>query len=134
MRSLRPETEQVVESLFEKRGFKVFHPEKVLLDEQVSVIRDAKWLAGLVGSQLHLAVFSTAVAPRLFRICPSFHASKLDGTIMHSLGGSLYHFQPADFGRLDAQEQHLGQFQRSWDISPEDLLRLEAEIDKWLES
>jgi len=134
MRSLKPETEVLVEDYFKKRGFEIIHPQDLSFEEQISTVRHAKFVAGLVGSQLHLAVFLKSAAPKMFRICPKFHWNGIDGAIMQSVGGALHSFHAVDFGRSAEEEHTIPKFHRSWGISPEDLLRLESEIDKWLES
>lgn len=132
MRSLCSETEIFVEDLFVRRGFEIFHPQELQFSQQIALAREAKWLAGLVGSQMHLAVFTKAQLPKMFRICPSFHTWSPDSAIMNSLGGSLDNFIASDFGQIDSAEINLPKYQQSWDISPDDLQKLEQQIDRWL--
>ncbi len=133
-RALCVETEILVEDLFAKRGFDIVHPQDFSLAEQIAKVRDAKWLAGLVGSQMHLAVFSNVPAPKMFRIAPTFHRVFWDIPIMQSLGGNLHDFVAADFGLGAEHNQPWGPKNRSWDISPADLHRLDQEISHWLET
>ena len=47
-----------VEGYFEQRGYSVLRPEKFSLPEQAALFRDAKVVAGFLGSQLYCQVFS----------------------------------------------------------------------------
>ena len=50
--------EDKIEKIFKKLGFKIFYPEKLSLKEQVSLIKGAKYLAGLSGSACHNAIYA----------------------------------------------------------------------------
>lgn len=49
--------EIVVQKIFEKNGYKIIYPEKLSLDEQIGLIKNARVLAGCAGTALHLALF-----------------------------------------------------------------------------
>ncbi len=131
-RSLDGETERFIEDFFARNGFEIVHPQELSLVEQIGKVRHAKRLAGLVGSQMHLAVFSNAVSPKMFRIRPKFHPVFWDIPILHSLGGSLHDFVAEDFGVPNENDRPNQPKNRSWNISTDDLTRLEDEFKRWI--
>jgi hypothetical protein len=131
-RSLDGEAERFVEDVFARNGFEIVHPQELSLTEQIGKVRDAKRLAGLVGSQMHLAVFSNAVSPKMFRIRPKFHPVFWDIPILDSLGGSLHDFVVEDFGVPNEHDRPNQPKNRSWNISPDDLIRLEDAMKRWI--
>lgn len=56
-KSLRAENEAEVEREFARRGFRIVFPEQITFREQVNLVRNAKFLAGIGGSALHLSGF-----------------------------------------------------------------------------
>jgi capsular polysaccharide biosynthesis protein len=52
--------EEAVENLFRERGFAVVYPETLAFSQQVNIAANAKVIAGLDGSALHLAAFMDA--------------------------------------------------------------------------
>ena len=133
-RSLNPETERLVETIFSRHGFEIVHPQEISFAEQILKVRTADRLAGLVGSQMHLAVFSNSTAPKMFRVRPKFHPVPWDFAILDSLGGSLHDFVAEDFGAPNKNDRPDQPKKRSWDISPEDLTRLDEDVTQWLAS
>lgn len=55
-RRLRNESE--IESLFERYGFRIIHPELLPIEAQIALFSDARMIAGLGGSAMHNTVFS----------------------------------------------------------------------------
>lgn len=51
------ENEPEIEQWFREQGFVVVHPEKLSLSEQIGLVRNADWVAGLDGSALHMSLF-----------------------------------------------------------------------------
>ena len=49
--------EGTVEKIFEKNGYKIIYPETLPLEQQISLIKNCKFLAGCAGTALHLALF-----------------------------------------------------------------------------
>lgn len=49
--------EGVVQNIFEKNGYKIIYPETMSLVEQISLVKNCKYLAGCAGTALHLALF-----------------------------------------------------------------------------
>lgn len=49
--------EGVVQKIFEKNGYKIIYPETMPLVEQISLVKNCKYLAGCAGTALHLALF-----------------------------------------------------------------------------
>lgn len=49
--------EEKIQRIFEKNGYKIIYPETLPLPQQIGLIRNCKYLAGLAGTALHLALF-----------------------------------------------------------------------------
>lgn len=49
--------EEQVQKIFEKNGYKIVYPETMSLEQQISLIKNCKYLAGCAGTALHLALF-----------------------------------------------------------------------------
>ncbi len=49
--------EEVLETIFEKRGFEILHPQELTFFEQIARMRACRLLAGCSGSALHQALF-----------------------------------------------------------------------------
>ena len=49
--------EEVVQKIFEKNGYKIVYPETLLLEKQIALVKNCKFLAGCAGTALHLALF-----------------------------------------------------------------------------
>lgn len=47
-----------MDEMMEELGFKVIHPEQLDIEEQLKIAGDARILAGLSGSALHISAFS----------------------------------------------------------------------------
>jgi hypothetical protein len=133
-RSLHAQTECSVENIFSRHGFEIVHPQEISFAEQILKVRSADRLAGLVGSQMHLAVFSNASALQMFRVRPTFHPVPWDFPILRSLRGTVHDFVAQDFGAPNGKDRPDQPKNRSWDISAEDLTRLEDEVTRWLAS
>ncbi|MDD4556571.1 MAG: glycosyltransferase 61 family protein [Alphaproteobacteria bacterium] len=50
--------EELIEKTFKENGYKIIYPEKISLKEQISYLNNAKEIAGLSGTALHLALFA----------------------------------------------------------------------------
>lgn len=60
LKSRKTYGEEKVQKIFERNGFKVIYPETLSLKEQISLVKNAKILAGCAGTALHLALFMRA--------------------------------------------------------------------------
>ena len=49
--------EGTIEKIFENNGYKIIYPETLPLEQQISLIKNCKYLAGCAGTALHLALF-----------------------------------------------------------------------------
>lgn len=49
--------EEQIQNIFEQNGYKIIYPEQLPLPEQIGLIKNCKYLAGLAGTALHLATF-----------------------------------------------------------------------------
>lgn len=84
-RSIDSDLAYEVDHLFTSKGFDVFHPQEHSIAEQVRMIRGADCIAGVTGSQMHLAAFSTAKNLKLFRIVPSVFQTSVDANILKGI-------------------------------------------------
>ena len=50
--------EYLFEDIYKQNGFKIVHPEKLSLKEQISVMKNASELAGISGTGMHMALFA----------------------------------------------------------------------------
>ena len=57
LKTRRTYGEGVVQKIFEKNGYKIIYPETIPLVDQVSLVKNCKYLAGCAGTALHLALF-----------------------------------------------------------------------------
>ena len=57
LKTRRTYGEGVVQKIFEKNGYKIIYPETMSLSEQISLVKNCKYLAGCAGTALHLALF-----------------------------------------------------------------------------
>ena len=57
MQTRRTFGEGVVQKIFEKNGYKIICPETLVLQKQIALVRNCKFLAGCAGTALHLALF-----------------------------------------------------------------------------
>ena len=57
LKTRRTYGEGVVQKIFEKNGYKIIYPETIPLVDQISLIKNCKYLAGCAGTALHLALF-----------------------------------------------------------------------------
>ena len=49
--------EELIQKIFEKNGYTVIYPEQMSIRDQIAAIKNCKYLAGLAGTALHLALF-----------------------------------------------------------------------------
>lgn len=66
--------EKVIERAFADNGFKIVHPERLSMAEQISLMKNCRHLAGVAGSALHLSVFAgdAIEVTCINRMCDSF--------------------------------------------------------------
>ncbi|MBR2923189.1 MAG: glycosyltransferase family 61 protein [Alphaproteobacteria bacterium] len=50
--------EYLFENLYKQNGYKIIHPEKLSLKEQISVMKNASELAGISGTGMHMVLFA----------------------------------------------------------------------------
>lgn len=58
IRRRRLSNENEIESLFERYGFRIIHPELLPIEAQIALFSDARMIAGLGGSAMHNTVFT----------------------------------------------------------------------------
>jgi capsular polysaccharide biosynthesis protein len=132
MRPLNKKTETMVEDMFALRGFEIIHSQELSFEDQIEIGRNADWLAGLAGSQMHLSVFSDVPKVHMFNIKPSFFEVPEYLEVIKTLGGDMHEFIANDFGSFSQSQKSELAIRRPWDISPDDLHKLEQEIENWL--
>jgi len=54
----RLSNEQEIEAIFERHGFRIVHPERLPIEQQIAIFGGARMIAGLGGSAMHSTVFS----------------------------------------------------------------------------
>ncbi|MDR1695220.1 MAG: glycosyltransferase family 61 protein [Endomicrobium sp.] len=50
--------EQEIEKVFQDNGFKIIYPEHLRIEEQISLMKNCKHLAGIQGTAMHLSLFA----------------------------------------------------------------------------
>ncbi len=81
--------EEEVEALFQKMGYCIVFPETIDLSEQLSILANADYIAGFIGSFFHLAPAVKSHAKRIYLSLPSING-KLLLTDCVSLGSAHY--------------------------------------------
>jgi hypothetical protein len=127
-RALGQQTEARVDDIFASRGFEVFHPQEHAPDVQVGTVRGAEMVAGLAGSQLHLAVFSRRRV-RMLRIGPDYFPGVVDAKILAEKSGVLSQV----FVRRDCPPD-VSPHKAPWTFDAAELAMLETEVDRWIGS
>jgi hypothetical protein len=126
-RALPRETELLIERLFESRGFAIVHPQEYSLEDQVRIVNGADFIAGCVGSQMHLLAFNSNPRLKAMRIAPSFFAPPHDHYL---LKGACKEF--ADFV---VNSQIVSGYTRGnspWNLSDECLVKLTSKVDEMI--
>ncbi|MCX7302421.1 MAG: glycosyltransferase family 61 protein [Rhodobacterales bacterium] len=126
-RSAGADAEQRLDSIFERRGFRIFHPQEHPIREQISAVRGADMIAGLAGSQLHLAVFSRRPV-RMLRIAPSYFPGPVDSKILAEKRGNLTHIF-LDRVLPEGKKMH----RIAWAITESEMATIAQSIDLWIE-
>ena len=49
--------ENIIQNIFEKNGYKVIYPEQLPVQQQIGLVKNCSYLAGVAGTALHLALF-----------------------------------------------------------------------------
>lgn len=115
-----------LDELFAAHGFAVVHPQELDFAEQVALARHATHIAGPVGSQLHLCVFSEQPGLKVLNIAPSFFKLPINGNLIRDIGGVEAHFL------IDLPKPKGVRHKAFWDASPEDRDRLADTLARWL--
>lgn len=84
--------EAVLDAFFAARGYTVFHPQEHSLAIQVHVIRSARIVAGIVGSQMHLAAFSRRKGMTMLELRPRNRTHNTNEHILAGISGTVVHF------------------------------------------
>ncbi len=77
--------EAEVESILERQGFEIIHPETLPLDEQIRIAAQAAHIVGPVGSQMYLAAFQKSGTKKTV-LAPSNFYAKDDLLISRAIG------------------------------------------------
>ena len=89
------EPEERLDTVFEKAGFTVVHSQQMSLADQVNMIRGARQVAGVVGSQLHLVAFSRRPGVQVVEVRPDHWHNPCNQRIVTQLGGEVISFDIA---------------------------------------
>lgn len=123
-RRLNKEDELKLENFFIQQGFSIVHSQDFNFNTQVQLIRNASHIAGLAGSQLHLALFCSDDKCKMFKIAPSAFNLPIDRRIMRLVGGEYSQFVVE--GQGDGHR-------KAWNIPEKDFCELKAKVLQWLE-
>lgn len=86
------DTQARLDDMFANLGFEIVHPQSLSLSEQVKLVRECRIIAGVVGSQMHLACFANQNKLDVIRVAPSFFAWNTDRHIADgTLGAIKFH-------------------------------------------
>ncbi|MGQ0564505.1 MAG: glycosyltransferase 61 family protein, partial [Gemmobacter sp.] len=119
------QSELRVEQFFTEAGFTIVHPEEMDLADQTRLIEAATHIAGLSGSQMHLAAFRRKPGLRLFRIAFAFHNPDWDNRIGAFTGAEVTNdvVRPLGAGSRDELQD--------WRLSEADFASLRLRILAW---
>lgn len=127
-RSLPQVVAQSLERIFIRHGFDIIHPQELPLPEQVRLIRNATYIAGVTGSQMHLGAFCTGLDQKFLKITPSFFQRNID-KIIHKFKNTEYSEIVIDQELSDAYSASAS----PWSIPDADLIRIDKFLDNWVD-
>ncbi len=116
----------LLDALFERKGFAVIHPQDHPLAEQAALLQGATHVAGSVGSQVHLCAFARTPGVKVLTIGPGYFKLDINEKLIADLGGEETHFL-IDLPRPPGP-RHRGR----WDFEAAMVPELEAVIDGWV--
>ena len=122
----RPLTNEAdVEAYFQKAGYEIVQPEKLQVNEQVSLAAESISLAGCVGSQMYLAAFQSPGAHNLI-VGPRNFSLKDDVLIHQTTGAKLEVVlgSPVDLAA--------SKFDRAWGVSMAEVEKAMSAVNKTL--
>ena len=123
-RSLNEQDQKRLEEFFVRQGFCIIHSQDFDLKTQIHLIRNASHIAGLAGSQLHLALFCSGQKIKMFKIAPEGFNLPIDRMIMRLVGGEYSQFVVKGQGDGHRSE---------WNIPEQYFSDLESKVLQWLQ-
>ena len=78
-----------IDDVFAAAGFTILHPQEMSLADQVHAVRAARQIGGVVGSQLHLSLFTRSEGVQIVQVRPAHWVNAVDHKLMEPLGGSV---------------------------------------------
>lgn len=115
------DNEDEIERIFSSFGFEIIAPEKLTIEEQIKTVRESKFIAGPVGSQMYLSAFSNSktiivLAPNNFYLPDDLLLSNIrESKTIVLLGSGL------DYSK--AKEM------RNWNIVESDVINILGRLD-----
>lgn len=106
----RLSNENEIESLFERYGFRIIHPELLPIEAQIALFSDARMIAGLGGSAMHNTVFADPDAKVLMVSAKQWFV-ETDVLINRTAGQLGYVFGEPTDEAMDAGD-------RTWRVDP----------------
>lgn len=82
-------SELKIENIFLSKGYEIVHPQELSLSNQINIVRNADYIAGIEGSHLHLGAFRDAGGLKLIRIVPGHRNRQTDYKISKYAGTNL---------------------------------------------
>jgi capsular polysaccharide biosynthesis protein len=110
IRRRRLVNEAEIEAIFERRGFRIVHPEQLLIEDQIALFSTAGMIAGLGGSAMHSTVFSPPETKVLLVSSIEWFV-KMDVLISQRAGQLGYVFGEPTDDAVDAGD-------RTWRVDP----------------
>jgi capsular polysaccharide biosynthesis protein len=110
IRRRRLSNESEIESLFERYGFRIIHPELLPIEAQIALFSDARMIAGLGGSAMHNTVFTDPDAKVLLVSAKQWFV-ETDVLINQTAGQLGYVFGEPTDNATDAGD-------RTWSVDP----------------
>lgn len=116
-----------LDTLFEARGYKVFHPQEHDFATQVATLKEASHVAGPVGSQLHLSAFIGRPGCKVLSIGPSYFKLDINQKFISGIGGHETHFL------IDLPHPGPRKHKAAWSFDPDETQRLISILDTFEE-
>lgn len=110
IRRRRLVNEAEIEAIFERRGFRIVHPEQLPIEDQIALFSTAGMIAGLGGSAMHSTVFSPPETKVLLVSSIEWFV-KMDVLISQRAGQLGYVFGEPTDDAVDAGD-------RTWRVDP----------------
>lgn len=114
-----------LDTLAERMGFAVIHPQTLPFRSQIALARGATHIAGPVGSQLHLCAFAAKPGVQVLTVSPEYFKLPFNNMLVEDIGGRETHFT-LPLPRPEGLAHRV-----PWRFDPQHLPDFEAEFAAW---